>query len=505
MAISGAPAHSLGPLSLLAGCIAASLGVVPQSATAAPLSTTVYVDRCDQGVANADDTHGSLRWAVANVADGGTIDMTGLNCSSITLQNSGITIAQNDLTILGPGQGSLTITGYTFNPPGSSSQLQDRLFNHTGSGTLSMYDMTVTKGYLKRSDGTAPQGGCIVSAGNVYLKNVEVKYCRAVAASDAQANGGGVYTYGNLRLESSTLVNNTASTSGSGNAQGGGAYVNGNLYATGATVDRNYATGSHPTAFGYGGYGGGLVVNGDVTLVSSTVSRNVASGSNGGLQLYARQSDHTDVYIIDSTISGNSAALTTGGMISKAPTTYLFNSTIAFNTAGFGQFDLEHFAPGLALFATSGSILVNLQSTLLSNNTYASTENDLSTVSRHSYTTTFNSGPANNLVRAALETGLPNDTIEGACPLLGPLRDNGGATETHRLYSSSPAIDSGNIPPGDYYAVIDNLQFDQMDYDQRGAAFVRVSNGTADIGAYEVQHDDELFDASFEGCAALPP
>jgi len=66
----------------------------------------------------------------------------------------------------------------------------------------------------------------------------------------------------------------------------------------------------------------------------------------------------------------------------------------------------------------------------------------------------------------------------GASPLLGPLADNGGPTQTHALLPGSPAIDAGPVPlpafPGD-------------EFDQRGAGFARIVAGVVDIGAYEVQ------------------
>ena len=61
-------------------------------------------------------------------------------------------------------------------------------------------------------------------------------------------------------------------------------------------------------------------------------------------------------------------------------------------------------------------------------------------------------------------------------PILGPLQDNGGPTQTHRPYPQSPAIDAGDpsfTPP--------------PFYDQRGTGFDRVVNGRIDIGSFEVQ------------------
>jgi hypothetical protein len=58
------------------------------------------------------------------------------------------------------------------------------------------------------------------------------------------------------------------------------------------------------------------------------------------------------------------------------------------------------------------------------------------------------------------------------------------------LLSTSPAIDHGN-----------NIH--SAGSDQRGYARVSPLNGIADIGAYEVQQDDIVFNAGFDGCPAL--
>ena len=61
---------------------------------------------------------------------------------------------------------------------------------------------------------------------------------------------------------------------------------------------------------------------------------------------------------------------------------------------------------------------------------------------------------------------------------LGPLKDNGGPTQTFALLAGSPAIDMGSnalIPAG-------------VTTDQRGAGFPRIRGGVVDIGAYEVQN-----------------
>jgi hypothetical protein len=58
-------------------------------------------------------------------------------------------------------------------------------------------------------------------------------------------------------------------------------------------------------------------------------------------------------------------------------------------------------------------------------------------------------------------------------PLLGPLQDNGGPTQTMALLPGSPAIDAGTLT--------------DSEWDQRGPGYPRLVNGATDIGAYEVQ------------------
>jgi hypothetical protein len=69
----------------------------------------------------------------------------------------------------------------------------------------------------------------------------------------------------------------------------------------------------------------------------------------------------------------------------------------------------------------------------------------------------------------------PTDLLN-ADPLLGPLQDNRGPTQTHALLPGSPAIDAGDPNPED-----------PPEWDQRGPGFPRIVNGRIDIGAFEVQ------------------
>jgi hypothetical protein len=189
-------------------------------------------------------------------------------------------------------------------------------------------------------------------------------------------------------------------------------------------------------------------------------------------------------------VSGNSAGYYTGGVIVNSGTVYIDNSTIVFNTAAkgrFGSYPFTYRAPGVATSDAYNAVAVTLQSSLIANNTYGSSEYDLCVPKRSSTTVTFSG--ANNLVRATF-AAVPSGTIKISCPLLGPLKFNGGPTQTHALLSHSPGIDQGNNVLG-------------LSFDQRQSPFSRQSGSATDIGAYEVQQGDVVFNNGFDGCPLL--
>jgi hypothetical protein len=476
----------------LAACIAALFGLSSPAAMAI-LPSTVFVDTCDEGVSTTDSTHGSLRWASTHVADGGTIDMTAIPCSLISLQTGSITLAQNDLTIHGPGLTNLTVSA-ELQANGKKYYMKDRIFKHAGTGTLAIYDLTVNKGYYKSAAGF-PKGGCIYSSGTVNLTRVGAYSC-SVRTDSGTARGGAVSAQGDVNLSYSTVSVNNAYSGATGFSDGGGVYALGSLTSIVSNIKYNKATGPTST---YHGSGGGLYVLGSGLVLASTISGNTATSRVGGA-LFRSFTPAPEVVLIDSTISGNSSSGYVGGIYSNAAKTYLFSSTVAFNTATNGKNSglAKYYSPGFATSSYFGSMYINLQSSLLSNNTYGTTEKDLTTadgILGSTHTTTFNTS-APNVVRQPKLGGLgnlPAGTITGLCPLLGQLRNNGGPTKTHALLSRSIAIDAGTNP------------FSLDSFDQRGSPYLRPDSvsGLSDIGAYEVQQDDIVFNGGFDGCPAL--
>ena len=217
-------------------------------------------------------------------------------------------------------------------------------------------------------------------------------------------------------------------------------------------------------------------INSLTNITDSTISNNFhpdpdVTGSGGGIFI----SDPASVSLINnSTISGN--LCTTGGGIfvigPTAPVT-LLNVTISNNIAFVGG--------GISVDATIITAIVNVGNTIIADNIVGAGGNpdvDGTCVSN-----------GNNLIgdgtgSTGFINGVNGDQVGTSAtpidPVLGPLFNYGGPTETMALLPGSPAIDTGNNalnPPGNFF-------------DQRGPPFRRISpliGGTIDIGAFEFQ------------------
>jgi len=468
----------------LAASVAALYLLSPSCVGMAATSWTV--DSCSEANAGSGTT-GSLRYAAANAQDGDIIDMTMLTCSTISLQTGAITLAQRNITLDGPGMDKLNITG---------TQQQDRIINRPGpiiplGGILAINNLSISYGTNKT---LYAAGGCIYSYNNVVLDHVSVSHCRAQTDGngfgDGGAMGGGIFTKESLSMRFSKLDSNMAiATSPGAVAHGGGAVPSagdsaefpiGGFYAESSTISNNVAQAVSGSSFG-----GGIRLfqrASNVVISNSTFSGNVAS-RYGAMGIGTANAGATTT-ISNSTISDNHALVAVGGMYDSSGTIKLLNSTIAFNTSATNGSR----APGLEVSSILYPVAVTMQGTLIANNGFVGTtpaaDIDLSASRPTNKPITFDG--SGNLVRAT-SAAVPMGTIIGACPLLGPLRDNGGPTQTQALLSHSPAIDAGN-----------NTTL--LTYDQRGAPNVRTSGTTTDIGAYEVQQDDVVFNGGFEGC-----
>lgn len=179
------------------------------------------------------------------------------------------------------------------------------------------------------------------------------------------------------------------------------------------------------------------------------------------------------VTVSNSTLSANSAS--NGGGIYNGATLTVTASTLSGNSAVDGG--------GIDIFAG----VAHIQNTIVAGNT-AGSRPDLDGASDSLGHNLIGDGTGGS---GFTDTDLVGTAANPIDPLLGPLQDNGGPTQTMALLSDSPAIDAG-----------DNAGASQ--WDQRGPNFRRIVNYTTDIGAFEIQSIESPIQGGFDALA-LPP
>ena len=317
--------------------------------------------------------------------------------------------------------------------------------------------------------------GAIFNLGTVTLIHTTVSDNNPSTKSESGTPVGAAID--NEQGGTATVIDSTFS----GNwAYSGGAIYNGPL-STLSVVDST-CTGNSATGTGFAlwdGDGGGAIFNyeGIVTISNSTFSDNTAipdpgsqvgnAGVGGAIYNFGAVDPGAVMTISNSTFSGNTADFYGGAIYNEntSGTTTVINSTINGNTDNY-------FLPNGGGIANRVGTF-NLSNSLVANNV----QNDCYGV--------VNDGGHNLVEDGSCVTVGSNGNISGD-PMLGPLADNGGPTQTHALLAGSPALDAGDnaICAAD---PVNNL-------DQRGLA--RPQGAVCDIGAFE--QEKSIFADGFE-------
>ncbi len=310
--------------------------------------------------------------------------------------------------------------GGAISSAGSLSISNSLLTNNLASGGGGAIDqdggsLSVTSGVvsLNRALGADGGGGIRIDNGaSGVIRRVEL-IANVAAAGDGGAvlNANGFLSLFDSGLDANRGVN------------GGGLAVHGAGNLAGTTLSSNLATGLCAAG---NGRGGGLYLNsatGALALTNSTVSQNQSGCAGGGINVTAAVGL---IALNQVTIAVNAAAGAGGGIALAGGGLNLRGSILAANVGG-----------GAVSNCSGGG---------------------------------YGSGGRN--IETASSCGMSAGTgdLVNTDPLLGPLRFNGGPTQTHQPLTTSPALNA--IPDGCPAS------------DQRG--FVRPVAGLCDIGAVEV-------------------
>lgn len=439
--------------------------------------------------------------------------------------------AQGDLNI-NNGTHSLVIQGVTDanGKPATviDQTVADRVFQivYSGSGTTITFQNLLIEGGDAQEDGgfygagftSALGGGILDDQSNVTLSNVVVQSNQAQAGAGFNAEGGGIYVdSGVLTVNNSVIQNNSAfggtgtSTGPSGShAYGGGVAFDvfggtNQLSISNSTVANNLAQGGDgfntiPISGGGGSArGGGIETSGGssflISITASTLSGNRAVGGDspmgdnspgsaegGGADLQGA------IQLVNSTIAGNSATagfgisstgeiVASGGGLSfvRGWNATLINVTVTGNNAS-----LSPRGSGAAAVTEGGGIDNGFATVTLTNTLVAFNSATLGT----DYDGSVNNSDHNLIGNAEGSSGfsashgdLLGTTASPLQPLLGPLANNGGPTQTSALLPGSPALNAGD----------NNVLSITGSNDQRGIGYPRVVGSLIDIGAFEVQ------------------
>ena len=229
-------------------------------------------------VTNLDDSGtGSLRQAI--IDSNGTpgpneIDFVAGLSGTITLTSGQLTIANNDVTIVGPGADVLKISGNN----------ASRVFEYDAV-TAAISGLTIT-------EGLADQGAGIWNNGDLRIAGCRLRNNHSFAVETG--SGGGIFNSGGeLTVDSCTIEGNSARNGSIANFSGGdlkvvSSMIVGNTSYYGAGIDNNGSkltivsstlsgNTAYLTAGGIGNYNGG-----DATVISCTIADNTAQGFEGG-------------------------------------------------------------------------------------------------------------------------------------------------------------------------------------------------------------------------------
>ena len=203
-----------------------------------------------------------------------------------------------------------------------------------------------------------------------------------------------------------------------------------------------------------------------LAITGSTFTGNSATGYGGGIANYDTAT------VNNSTFTENTGCF--GGGIYNAGAFTLTNSTISVNSAN----SLNAEGGGICNENEFG-VALTLNNTIVAGNTSSTAGNDSDISGQVQLTSAYNLIGDGSGLPSLAPSNLIGTTADPLIPLLGPLANNGGPTQTMALLPTSPAINAGNP------TLAVDANGNPLITDQRGVGFPRIVNGTVDIGAYE--------------------
>lgn len=337
-------------------------------------NTIIYAKWSDKAVEIKSDEDGAwkkLKEEAAKTSGVSVIVIEGEIKATTDSGNSGeITIGRN-LTIQGK-------TGATTDKLNANGQ-NHRIFKVTGGKTLTLKNLTLTKGKPDISDEDSNGGAIFAKGGTLNMTNCEVKGNKA-----DNGGGGGIYatddgsTVSSVTISDSTIGGTGADKNESGsNDSGGGICIGygcsltmkntkvignksdlsgGGIFAdTKSTLSMEHCTVSGNSAYSSGG---GIHAIGKLTMTGCTVSDNETTGDSGGGMYVSGTAEIKGA----STIEHNKAYVSGGGIYMASGSVTLINATIGgeqyYDDTDLGKTKGNKAKDGGGIYVASGTLSI---------------------------------------------------------------------------------------------------------------------------------------------------
>jgi hypothetical protein len=445
--------------------------------------------------------------------DGGTLTLTNSDVDNgAALTGGGIYNAPGGILTISAGNinsGALTGGGCIANA-GTATVTNSTLFGMIpqgmGSCILNNGTLTLVGGYIQGESTSPPNGPLYGAVANTSGHTMSVTNGSIIGKAPG-GNGGDIYNQGTLQV-TGTAMYDSGATNGTGVYNDGGslildrvqmdynrAFANGGaLYNTNGGQVR-IQNGSQISGFPGYPYDANQAINGGaiyntgagstLTIDSSHISYNTASNSGGAIY------NDATLKITNSVLAGNTAS-NAGAIDNEGGTLLISNSTVVGNSASSdsglgGGIENNHGLMTITTSTISGNTLtglgsfgggvfnngpLNIGSTIVAGN-QAANGPDISSKGGN-----LMNSLGHNLIENPGELIFNGaGDLANVDPLLGPLADNGGLTQTLALPDDSPAYQHGDCSVN---ATI-NPPAPAVASDERGQS----RKTTCDIGAFE--------------------
>lgn len=358
--------------------------------------------------------------------------------------------------------------GALYNAPNAEAYLEDCEF--TGNTVSS--DYINASGSAIFNEGKLDMNRCLIAKNNTDgIDNIMVK---------AIANGRGLTTNPDVTMS----IRNSRIESNIGGGVSNKSRAGSKLTIDASSIKYNSAS-----------FGGGVENDNIAVITNSTIAFNTSKSGGGGLATSSSLQEQS-LTLINTTISGNysmdlsGSSISTdqggGGIFSPSGHVFIVNSTITSNRS---QSKGGGLAIGFPNTTTQGEVLIK-NSIVAGNVSERSTTDDCSIGSTYASIVLAGTNVLADGGGCQTEEGhsiiIPSNRIFR--DVLDVLRDNGGPTETHALFSGSPAVDAAD-------PVCMDLENQEVSADQRG-----YSRSRCDIGAFELNSENNIvINARLEG------